>query len=150
MIKFKTIARGFTLIELMIVVVIVGILAAVAIPSYQSAIQKGRLTTAKGIMQEAAQNLERSYSLNNSYPDQSAFPSVFTTSPKSGEGAAFFNIVYAPAGDKASYTLTATVVSTYMPSTCQVLQLKSTGEKLAANTAGGTPDATTGAACWNS
>ena len=43
-------ARGFTLVELMIVIVIVAILLAVALPSYQNSVQKGRRADAKSAL----------------------------------------------------------------------------------------------------
>lgn len=58
--KYK---KGFTLIELMIVVVIVGILAAVAVPSYQSHLVKGNRAAAQAFMIDVA-NREKQYILD--------------------------------------------------------------------------------------
>jgi len=55
--------RGFTLIELMIVVAIVGILAAVAYPSYQDHVRKGNRAAAQAFMMEVAQR-QQNYLLN--------------------------------------------------------------------------------------
>ena len=59
--------RGVTLIELLIVVAVLGILAAVAVPSYRDYTQQSRRAEAKTVLMEAAQFLERTYSTNNCY-----------------------------------------------------------------------------------
>ena len=59
--------RGFTLIELVIAMVIASILAAIAIPSYSSYIQKSRRTEAKSALLNMASLEERFFSTNNTY-----------------------------------------------------------------------------------
>ena len=58
---------GFTLIELMIVVVIVAILAAIAYPSYQEQVERGRLAEGKAVLTQAATRMERCYSTKGTY-----------------------------------------------------------------------------------
>ena len=59
--------KGFTLIELMITIAVVGILAAVAYPSYQDYVRKGRRVDAKTALMDAAQGMERYYTENMTY-----------------------------------------------------------------------------------
>lgn len=58
---------GFTLIELLVTIAIVGIVAALAVASYEFAMVKARRAAATGCLTEAAQALERHYTLNFSY-----------------------------------------------------------------------------------
>ncbi len=58
---------GVTLIELLIAVAIVGILAAVAYPSYQNYVTSANRAAARGVLLEAAQFLERNYTVSNCY-----------------------------------------------------------------------------------
>ena len=62
-------ARGFTLIELLIAVAIVGILAAIAVPSYSAWVTKTRRTDATIFLVEAAGEQVRFQSENNRYAD---------------------------------------------------------------------------------
>ena len=62
---FRRSEKGFTLVELMIVVVIIGILASIAIPKFSSLISKTKVTEAKNILSQII-NLEKTYYLTNS------------------------------------------------------------------------------------
>ena len=65
--KPQRVRRGFTLIELMIVVAVVAILAAVALPTYQDSVRKARRTEAKASLSVAAQMMERYLTEKGSY-----------------------------------------------------------------------------------
>ncbi|MCU7932684.1 MAG: type IV pilin protein [Candidatus Thiodiazotropha sp. (ex Codakia rugifera)] len=71
---------GFTLIELMIVVAIVGILAAIAYPSYQDSVRKGRRHDGMGTLLDAAQKLEVYRSRQSSYTTTPGDANISTTS----------------------------------------------------------------------
>ncbi len=97
--------RGFTLIELMITVAIVGILAAVAYPSYLEQVAKGRRTEAKAILLQANQWMERFYAENYRYDQNTAAPPVAVTDAELFAGR-FSQSPPPPAG--ASYTISLT------------------------------------------
>lgn len=68
----RRVARGFTLVELLIAVAIVAILAAIAYPSYRNQIERSRRADAQTVLMQAAQFMERIYTENGCYnPDDS-------------------------------------------------------------------------------
>lgn len=99
---------GFTLIELMIAVAIVGILAAIAYPTYNDSVRKGRRSQAKADLVELAQRAERFYTLNNTYAGfWASVPAGDKRSPRSGD--AYYLLERAPADtDGNAFTLSAT------------------------------------------
>lgn len=111
----KNIDRGFTLIELIISVAIVGLLSSIALPSYQEYVARGRRSEVKTVLLEASQWMERFYSENFRYDQNAAgtaistvFPANYAQSPK--EGRAAYSITVSAAGTR-TYTLTATRVA---------------------------------------
>jgi type IV pilus assembly protein PilE len=101
---------GFTLIELMIVVAVIAVLTAIALPSYQGYVARGKRAEARAEVLKAEGWLERYFTENNRYSDtatstvNAAFSSRFTVVP--AIGAANYNITLAVAA--TTYTVTAT------------------------------------------
>lgn len=80
--------RGFTLIELMITVAIIGLLAAIAYPSYTSQIAKGRRAECRSGLLQSMQQQERYYSQYNAYAPFAKAASIAKTKAYSGDSAA--------------------------------------------------------------
>ena len=84
--KNSSLEQGFTLIELMIVLVIVAIFAAIAIPSYQSYVRRAHASQAQDQLQQIAVALERHKSRNFNYLNFS-LPTNLAVSPKGATGS---------------------------------------------------------------
>ena len=67
--KKKSSKKGFTLIELLVAVLIIGILAAIALPQYQRVKEKSIMTEAVTVLKAIADAQQRFYMLNNRYAD---------------------------------------------------------------------------------
>lgn len=97
---YKT--RGFTLIELMITVAVIGILAAIAYPSYLESVMKSRRADAKSALLDAAQSMEKYYTENSKYTG-AAVGTVFPASSTDG----YYTLSFSVAASAAAYTLQA-------------------------------------------
>lgn len=103
-------ARGFTLIELMVVVAIVGILAAIAYPAYTNSVIKGKRAEGRTALLSLMQQEERYFTQNNSYL---AFGNLSATATDAS-GASIANPLQLTSGDspsQAAYNLTASTCS---------------------------------------
>jgi len=97
--------RGVTLLELMIVVVIIGIMAAIAYPNYRDFAARAKRNEAKAILLEIAQNQERFYLQNSTYGTLSQLGyagDTITTDTGS------YDVTIAPPPDASNFTAVAT------------------------------------------
>lgn len=127
--------HGFTLIEMMIVVAVIAILAAVAYPSYQEHVAKSRRAAAQGCLVEYAQFMERFYTTNMRYNQTSGASPVAVSLPAtscSNDLANFYSFVFADSQPTAStYTIEARPQGSQatVDAGCGTLSLTHTGVK---------------------
>lgn len=97
---------GFTLMELLVVVTIVGILAAVAVPLYTEQVAKARRAEGRTALLEGVNALERSFTVNNRYP--TSLTGVYKTYSGEDAASAHYDLALTTAADRLSFTLSAT------------------------------------------
>lgn len=134
---------GFTLIEIMIVVAIISILAAVAIPSYQRSVQKSRRTDAKNALLDVAAKEERFFSTNNQYtatPANLGYSGTFPVTIQSSTNSYYTLTVTAPAGaTPPTFSATAVPTGVQASDSCGSFSINQLGVQAVTGTATG---------CW--
>lgn len=132
---------GFTLIELMIVIAVVAILAAIGYPSYQEQVAKSRRADVQRALMEAEQYMRRYFNARDTFEGVS-LPAALAASPRAGSGAASYNIVLiennaavatTTALSASTYTLRAVRTGVMLADKCGDLTVTNTGVKTMTN-----------------
>ena len=136
-------SAGFNLIEMLIAVAIMGIIAAMALPSYQASVLRSGRSEAKSILLQVASNQERFFSANNSYStnaDPLVAPPAATVTSETG----LYQVTVAACGGgniANCFVATATPQNNQANDSCTTITLSNTGVRGAT---GDTVDE-----CWN-
>lgn len=138
--------KGFTLIEVMIVVVIVALLASIALPSYESYMLKTRRATAATCLLEISQFMERFFTKNLQYDKDANGNDIVMPSAATQECQSALSGYYDFASTVAprTYSLRAVPINGQTRDTlCATLSIDETLRKSASGTASSDPSA-----CW--
>ena len=122
---------GFSLIELLIVVTIVGVLLAVALPSYRQFVRESARAEARRVLMEVAADQERFYSLNNSYSTDAGPMSDPVVEDRMSESGRYQVSVTACSGGSIAncFVATATPQGDQASDSCTTLTIDHTGRK---------------------
>ncbi len=136
--------QGFTLVELMVVLAIIGILGAVAYPAFDGYLKKSRFLDAKNKLVELADKQERYYLQHDSYTTDITSATGLNTSGISEEGSYTYTVEAGPGGLIEGFVITGAYNKTGVTLDCHTITLSSTGARTAADTGG----ADTTDKCW--
>lgn len=134
--------RGFTLIEVLIVAVIVAVLTAIALPQYTAYVQRSHRAKARAALMQAAQWLERAATAQGAYPERAAIPSGVLTVEGDRYTIDFKTL------SSSAFVLQATPRDAQARDECGVFELNEAGLRTQSATAL-VPAPLSSQACWN-
>jgi len=119
--------RGFTLMEIMIVVAIIGLLAGLAFPSYMDYLRKSRRSDARSLLMQIVSKEEQYFMDNRTYTNDFqnlGYPNSASVTSENN----FYTVTFATFGNYA-YKLTATPINQQASDTCTTLTIDNNGTK---------------------
>jgi type IV pilus assembly protein PilE len=132
------VSRGFTLIELMIVITIIGILSAIAVPSYNNYVLRGKRSEGRTAIMDAAARQERVYSDNNQYTSTIGTGGLGISDPSgcsaTGVQSETCKYTLTTAATNSNQAFTATATPTFIDPECAILSVNQAGTKTATGT----------------
>ncbi len=133
----RTNSSGFSLMELMIALAIVGILARIAIPAYTDQVRKTRRADAQSVLLELTQSLERFYTNNNTFVGATL---PITQAPKEG-ATKYYNLSFTAAQTATAFSIRAVPIagSDQASDRCGTMTITNAGVKTVSTSATG---------CW--
>ncbi len=135
--------RGFTLLEILIVVAILGILTSIALPAYNESVLRGGRAEAKGELLQVAADQERYFSSFNTYITDATpmvTPTVAARTRTTQNALYVISVAAGGSGIGSSFVATATPQGDQTDDVCTTLTITNTGQRGAT---GGTVDE-----CW--
>ncbi len=130
--------RGFSLVELTVVVAFLGVLLGIAVPLFIDYIKASKRADGVGVLVEAAQFMERNYSKSARYNEDEngtaiALPPGVSTAPRGSSGS-YYTISFAEAATETAFKIQAVPVNSMSGDDCGTFFLTHLGERSVSGT----------------
>ena len=143
--QHHTRAAGFTLMEVIIVMVVVAILVSIAVPSYQNYVLKSHRVSAKTALLDLANRQESYYALNNTYASQANTLGLASSTLSIPGGGQNYYLLSVASATTSSFTLQAMAQGGQASDACQSYRLDNLGNQSNINASGVTLSVSN---CW--